>query len=199
MSSDVLVQALQAGVQATFPRGRIFNILSATGVVNVVADYRGTGSGQTKHKVFNSIPAGSKFVADPADGEWTYLRVTSPTTQTITLFVGSDDMAFNNAVTVTGTALVAVNPSGTINSPVASVLAGNTTDGIGVPANAARRRVTVYNLAASAGPIRVSDTGVTGRGAEIAPGGFQEWDTVAALGIRCDTAAGATWGYVEES
>ncbi len=199
MSSDVLVQALTAGNQATFPRGRIFNLLSATGPVNIVAEYKGIGAGQTKHKVFNLIPAGSKFVADPADGEWTYLRVTSPTNQTITLFVGSDDMSFNNAVTVTGTALVAINPSSTINAPAATALAGNTTDATGVPANAARRRVTVYNLALSAGNIRVSDTGATGRGFELAPGAYAEVDTTAALGIRCDTAAGATWGYFEES
>jgi hypothetical protein len=199
MSSDVLQQALVAGVVATFPRGRIFNLLQAAAQVSVVAEYRGTGQGQTKHKVFNNIPAGSKFTADPADGSWTYLRVTSAVNQTITLYVGDDDMAFNNAVTITGVALVGINPSSSINSPAQSVLAGNTTDGTGVPANAARRRVTVYNLAASLGPIRLSDTGATTRGFEVAPGGYAEVDTTAAIGIRCDTANGATWGYFEES
>src|SRR5258708_17905408 len=97
-------------------------------------------------------------------------------------------MSFNNAVTVTGVAVVAITPSSVINSPVASVLAGNTADGTGVPANVVRKRVTVYNLSASLGPVRVSDTGVTGRGLEIAAGTFAAFDTTAALRIPCDTA-----------
>ena len=79
------------------------------------------------------------------------------------------------------------------------MLAGNTTDGAGVPANLSRKWVTVYNLAASLGPIRVSDTGVTGRGEEVAPGTSKQWNNTSALAIRCDTANGATWGYSEES
>ncbi len=200
MSSDVLTQALLANQVATFGRGRIFNLLAASGPVSIVAEYKGQTANQpSKRKVFNSIPAGSKFIADPQDGDWQYLRVTSPTNQNITLFVGDDDMSFNNAVTITGQATVAVAPSATINSPVATALAANTTDGTGVPANANRRRVTIYNLLASLGSIRVSDTGATGRGFELQPGAYAEVDTTAALGIRCDTANGATWGYFEES
>lgn len=198
MTSEVLVQAVGAGGTITFGRGRIFNLLQASTPVTITLEGKSVQGGQTNVRKFVNIPAGSKFTA-PRGEEWTFLRLTSAAAQNVTLFVGDDDMSFNNAVTVTGVAVVAITPSSSINSPVASVLAGNTTDGTGVPANLARKRVTVYNLAASLGPIRVSDNGVTGRGIEISAGTFAEFDTTAALGIRCDTANGATWGYFEET
>lgn len=198
MTSEVLTQSILAGVKATFGRGRIFNLLQATTPLTITLEGKSGSGGQTNIRKFVNIPAGSKFTA-PRGEEWTFLRVDSTVNQAITLFVGDDDMQFNNAVTVTGVAVVAITPSSSINSPVASVLAGTTTDGTGVPANAVRKRVTVYNLQASLGSIRVSDNGVTGRGIEIAPGTYAEFDTIAALGIRCDTASGATWGYFEET
>ena len=200
MSSEVLTQAVGPAAPAAFGQGRIFNLLSAPGgPVTITCDNRNTKGGQTALRRFVNVPAGTKFVA-PLGSEWTYLRLTSASNQLISIFVGDEDLQFNNAVTVTGTASVSLNPSSTINAPAASVLAGSTTDGTGVPANPARRRVTIYNLTTGAGGIiRVSDTGVTGRGFEISPGQDQEVDTTAALGIRCDTATGTTWGYFEES
>lgn len=198
MTSEVLTQTIAAGGTATFGRGRIFNLLQAATPVTIVAETKSTQGGQTAIRKFVNIPAGSKFTGKVGE-EWTFLRVTSAAAQNVTMFVGDDDMSFNNAVTVTGVAVVAITPSSVINSPVATALAGNTTDPTGVPANAGRKRVTVYNLSTSAGFIRVSDTGATGRGPEIGPGANQEFDTISALGIRCDTAAGATWGYFEES
>jgi hypothetical protein len=198
MTSEVLTQTVGAGGTVTFGRGRIFNLLQAASPVTIVLEGKSVTGGQTAIRKFINIPAGSKFTGKAGE-EWTFLRLTSAAAQNVTMFVGDDDMSFNNAVTVTGVAVVAITPSSIINSPVASVLGGNATDGTGVPANAGRKRVTVYNLQASLGAIRVSDTGVTGRGPEIAPGTFAEFDTTAALGIRCDTANGATWGYFEES
>lgn len=200
MSSIVLTQAVGPAAPAAFGQGRIFNILSAPGgPVTITLERRSIKGGQTQPRVFTNIPAGTKFTA-AIDDEWTYARLTSASVQTIQIFIGDEDLQFNNAVTVTGTASVSVNPSSVINSPAASVLAANTTDATGVPANAGRRRVTIYNLSTGAGgPIRVSDTGVTGRGFEIPAGTDQEFDTTSALFIRCDTATGATWGYVEES
>lgn len=198
MTSEVLQQAVGAGATISFGRGRIFNLLGASSPVTISLEGKSVSGGQTAIRKFVNIPAGSKFTA-PRGEEWTFLRLTSAAAQNITLFVGDDDMSFNNAVTVTGVAVVAVTPSSAINSPAATALAGTTTDATGVPANLSRKRVTVYNLAASLGPIRVSDTGVTGRGMEIQPGVFAEFDTTAALAIRCDTANGATWGYFEES
>ena len=198
MTSEVLQQTLVGGTIATFGRGRIFNLLQAASPVTITLEGKSVHGGQTAIRKFVNIPAGSKFTAKAGE-EWTFLRVLSAAGQTITLFVGDDDMAFNNAVTVTGVAVVSNAPASSINSPVASVLAGNTTDGTGVPANLARKWVTVYNLATSLGPIRVSDTGVTGRGEEVAPGTSKQWNNTAALAVRCDTANGATWGYSEES
>lgn len=199
MTSEVLPQTLQAGVIATFGRGRIFNLLQASSPITITLEGKSPQGGQTAIRKFVNIPAGSKFTAKAGE-EWTFLRVLSAANQNITLFVGDDDMTFNNAVTVTGVAVVSISPSATVNSPVATALAANTTDPTGVPANLARRSVRVYNLSNGAGgTIRVSDTGVTGRGMEIAAGTNEKIDTTSALFIRCDTATGATWGYFEET
>jgi hypothetical protein len=187
-----------AGQTTVLGRGRIFNVLQASSPISVVADRRSNAGGQTLNRVFNSIPAGSKFTAKDGE-EWTYLRITSALTQTITIFVGDDDMQFNNAVTVTGTAVVSVSPSNTLNCSADKTLAANSTDAASIPANAARRRVTIGLLSSSAATkIRVSDTGATTRGFEIQAGTFTEFDTTAALGIRNDTAAIATYYIVEE-
>jgi len=196
MSSDVLQQALAANQVAIFGRGRIFNLLQCAFPVNIAADYRGIGGGQTKHKVFNGTPAGSKFVSDPADGEWTYLRVTNGATpQNITIFVGSDDMSFNNAVTVTGVAQTQVAPSSAITDTPAVVTA--TGQHALFAANLTRRRVTVFADPANTATVYVR---VAGGGNDIGfvqPGTFAEFDTTAALDYR-DASAGAQKCYIFE-
>lgn len=199
MTSEVLSQAVGAGATITFGQGRIFNLLQAASPVTIVLETKNSSKpGQTRIRKFVNIPAGSKFTAKENE-EWTFLKLTSAAAQNVTLFVGDDDMTFSNAVTVTGVAVVSVTPATTINSPVASILAGNTLDATGVPVNLARKWVTVYNLQASLGPIRVSDSGATGRGEEVAPGTSKQWNNTSALAVRCDTANGATWGYSEET
>ena len=58
MSTDVLNQVLQAGVKATFGRGRQFLITQLTGIVNAVARQLGSSSRQWP---LNGIGAGFKF------------------------------------------------------------------------------------------------------------------------------------------
>lgn len=196
MSSEVLSFTCGPGQTAVAGQGRIFNLLSAPGgAVTIVADTRKFSGGQSPQRLFKSIPPGSKFTAKDGEG-WTYLRIDSAVLQTITIFVGDEDMSFNNAVTITGLAAVAVQPSQTFVDTVDTVQAFGTQTVIA--ANALRRRITIGNRETSAVTIRVSGAGGAGRGIVIQPGTFSEFDTIAALTVRNDNAAGnATW-YAEE-
>src|SRR5258708_34144204 len=100
MTSEVLTQAVGAGATITFRRGRIFKLLRAAAPVPITLEGKSGGGGQTAIRKFVNIPAGSKFTAKVGE-EWTFLRLFSAGAQNITLFVGDDDMSFNNAVTVT--------------------------------------------------------------------------------------------------
>lgn len=201
MSSEVLNFTVGPGQTAVGGQGRIWNLLSAPGGnVTISADTRSVQGGQSPQRIFKNVPPGSKFTAEKGQ-HWTYLRIDSPVLQTISLFIGDEDLQFNNAVSITGTAVTTVSPSSVITPTVADhALAATTTDVASIPANASRRRITIGLLSTSlATSIRVSDLGLTGRGIEIQAGTFTEFDTTAALGIRNDTAAVATWYFYEES
>jgi len=198
MTSEVLQQTLVGGTVATFGRGRIFNLLQAAAPVTITLEGKSVQGGQTAIRRFVNIPAGSKFTAKAGE-EWTFLRVLSSVGQTITLFVGDDDMSFNNAVTVTGVAVVAITPSSSVNAPTQQSLAATTTDVATIPANLSRKRITIGNLSTNTTSIRVSADGLTLKGVEIQPGTFTEFDTTAALGIRNDSAAAVTWYFFEET
>lgn len=197
MSSEVLTYTLTPGSTTVAGQGRIFNVLSApAGPISIVADTRSVKGGQSPQRIFTNIPAGSKFTAK--DGEnWTYLRITSAFAQTITIFVGDEDLQFNNAVTVTGTAVVAVLPSGVINDTADTAQPFGTQTVIA--ANPSRRRITIGNRETSAATVRVSGSGGAGKGIVLQPGVFAEFDTQASLTVRNDNAAGAaTWYAFEE-
>jgi len=198
MTSEVLTQAVGAGATVTFGRGRIFNLLQASSPVSVTLEAKSVRGGQTNIRKFVNIPAGSKFTAARGE-EWTFLRLTSALAQNVTMFVGDDDMSFNNAVTVSGVAVVSITPSSAINAPTQSSINAATTDTATLPANLSRKRVTVGNLSTSPNSIRVSADGATNKGVELQPGTFAEFDTTAALGIRNDGAAACTWYFFEES
>lgn len=173
MSSIVLTQALIANQVATFPMGRIFNILSAPGgSLNITAERRAVSGGQTQPRVFNNVPAGTKFTADKGD-EWTYLRVTSTVNQTVQIFVGDEDLQFNQAVTVTGSVNVAQTPVGTVTDHADVAVAGLGTDST-IVANASRRSVTVGSLSTNAPAagknLRVRAHGSAAGGYELQPG-----------------------------
>jgi hypothetical protein len=124
---------------------------------------------------------------------------------TVTLFYGyasaRDDITlFNQQIaTIAGTVGVALIPSGAFTDTADTAQAINTQTVIA--ANLARRRITIGVLASSAENVRVSGAGGAGRGIQIQPGTFVEFDTTAALTVRNtnDNASGlvATW-YAEE-
>lgn len=196
MSSEVLTFSPGPGATAVGGQGRIFNLLSAPGgPVTITADTRSLSGGQSPQRVFKNIPAGSKFVAAPGE-RWTYLRIDSAVLQNITIFIGDEDMAFNNAVSITGLAATTVQPSATINDTADTVQATGTQTNIA--ANPGRRRITIGNRETAAGPVRVSGSGGAGKGVVIQPGTFAEFDTTAPLFVRADTAVGGIWYAFEE-
>jgi hypothetical protein len=200
MSGDVLTQAISAGGTATFGRGRVFNVLAAPGgPISIVVDRRAWEGGQTQHQVFNNVPPGTKFTA-AAGQDWTYLRVTSAVAQTITMWVGDEDLQFNNAVTLTGTAIVAINPSSAITTTGAVTTVANAAAST-IAANPARRRITVAAAVLNTGAIYAQSVaaGIPLGGIPIAPGTFVEFDTTSAIDIRNDTGANQKFSVFEES
>jgi hypothetical protein len=200
VSSEVLTQAVGPAAPAAFGQGRIFNLLSAPGgPVTITCDRRSIKGGQTQPRVFKNVPAGTKFIGAPGD-EWTYLRLTSASVQQITIFIGDEDLQFNNAVTVTGTASVSINPSATITATVAPTVVATGTAST-VAANPARRRVTITAAALNTGNLYVQSVGaaIANGGIPVSPGTFEEFDTLSAFDVRNDTGGNQSYSAFEES
>ncbi len=199
MSSEVLNFSPGPGATAVGGQGRIWNLLSAPGGnVTITCDVRSFKGGQTQPRVFKNVPPGTKFTAK--DGEsWTYLRIDSAVLQNISIFIGDEDLQFNNAVTVTGLAAVAVQPSSTITDTPATnpTVAGQHAL---FAANATRRRITVYSDPANAGDsvIFFRKGGGANNIGFIVPGTYEEFDTVAAVDYQC-TNGGDKLYLFEES
>jgi hypothetical protein len=198
MTSEVLTQSVLAGVPATWGRGRIFNVLQASSPVSIVLETKSTKGGQTNVRKFTSIPAGSKFTLKATDEDWTFLRLTSTVNQSVTLFVGDDDMTFSNAVTVTGVAVVSINPSSTVTDQ-AGIAASVTGQHTLVAANATRKRVTVYSDPTNTAVVYIRTAAGVNDIAFIQPGTYEEFDTLVGLDYRDPSAGGQKLYLFEES
>lgn len=198
MTTEVLAQALTAGVQSTFGPGRIWYVKTATSPLTIIAEKLGQGA--QKIRKFINVAAGFKFVAAVDDG-WTYLRVTSSVNQNIEIIIGDDDVEVSNAVTVNGSVVTTELASTAGTDTVDNAQASGTQTAIA--ANTSRRRITIGVISTANNSVRVSKSGGAGRGIEIQPGTNQEFDTTDALIVRNDntfgTAAAATWYAYEET
>jgi hypothetical protein len=139
MSTEVLSQSIQAGGTAIFGSGTQFLIVTAVNPVTVVAKSIGNSN---KNRTFTNVPAGFKFTADSEDDGFDVLIVSSATTQTISLAVGTDDVTYSNSVTVTGSVATVETPMQALSdlAPVSAVATAVTPV---VPVNATRRVVTL--------------------------------------------------------
>jgi hypothetical protein len=156
MSTEVLSQALLAGVTATFGGGSMFLLESAATPVTIIARQLGSGS---RIRRFTSVPGGFKFTADnPTDG-FNSLEIVSPVNQVIAIAIGDDDVAFSNNVTVSGTVVTSQLPYGAVSdlAPVVTV-AGQAAL---FAANGARRsiKVSVDPLAVGASIVYLRKAG----------------------------------------
>lgn len=197
MTSEVLTQAVTGGTTATFGAGRVFNILQASNPVTITLETKSVKGGQTSVRKFTNIPAGSKFTLRPGEEPWTFLRLLSSVNQSVTLFVGDDDMTFSNAVTVTGVAVVSINPSATVTDTPAI----NTTTGQHAlfAANASRKRITVFADPTNTATVFVRTSGGANDIGFVQAGTYEEFDTLVALDYRDPSAGGQKLYLFEES
>jgi hypothetical protein len=195
MTSEVLPQTVGAGATVTFGRGRIFNLLQASSPVTITLEGKSVHGGQTSIRKFVNIPAGSKFIGKAGE-EWTFLRLTSALAQTVTLFVGDDDMSFNNAVTVSGVAVVAITPSSGITDQ-AGVAATVTGQHAFTAANLARKRVTLWADPTNTATVYLRTTGGANDIGFLQAGTYAEFDTTAGFDYR-DPSAGGQKLYISE-
>jgi hypothetical protein len=193
VTTEVLSQQLTANVQVTFGQGTVWYLKSASGPITVIAERIGTGATIRK---FINVSAGFKFVAD--DDGWTYLRVTSPTTQTIELIIGDDDVEVSNAVTIAGNVTTLDLPATTISTPGAKVTAVTAGAAL-VAVNAGRRRVTIesdpLNVNNQVVYIRVAGGARIG---SVVPGTSKQFSGTYALDYEA-AAAGDTLYISEEA
>lgn len=178
MTTEVLQQTLQAGVQATFGRGRVWYIKSASAALTIRAEKLGTGA---RVWSFINVGAGFKFKAEDGSEGWDYLRITSATAQTIEIVIGDDDVDVANAVSVTGIASTQENPTAALATP-ARVAVG-TAEQLVIAANLSRRKLTLQAPTTNTDSVNIGPTGQVSaiRGLELAPGESLEFVTTAAV------------------
>lgn len=196
MSTEVLTQTVGAGGKAIFGSGSQFLIVAAASSVTVVAKSIGNSN---KNRTFANVPAGFKFTADSQDDGFDTLEVTSAAAQTITLSVGTDDVTYSNSVTVTGTTTTSELPASTLSN-TAPVACPNAAQTAVVPANGARRRVslTVDPLFAG-GIVFARSTGGTQNLVPMQAGLSYPFAGTYGVDVRNDAGSAVTIYIAEES
>lgn len=195
MSARSYIETFAANEYKKLPAGRYFYLKSLTAALTIVTE--GNPGSPVK---FENVGANSEF-GPVAEGQgWRFLGVQNGASAQVVEIVISDDGLFKvgNAVTVSGVALVSVQPSAAIADTPDAVLAP--TDEDTIPANLLRKRVHIGVPSSSQNSVRVSFSGGAARGWEIQPGMSQPFETTAALIVRNDDtfASGADASYYVE-
>jgi hypothetical protein len=194
VTTEVISQALSAGVQATFGQGRVWYIKAATSPLTIVAEQSRSGANVRR---FINVGAGFKFSAAENDG-WTYLRVTSAVSQVIEIIIGDDDVEVSNAVSVTGAVASVEVPASAFS--LVNLLTIATANHSDIAANPTRRRITFSNMSTSGGSVMIRDTGGVGNaGIELQPGTSFTLKNTVAIRLRNNSGASADIGVLEES
>lgn len=192
-TNETLTAVIPASGALTFPRGRIFYIITAAHNVTVTLDAAG-GKVQAGVRKFANIPAGSYFKA-PIGEEWTYLRLTGTVGDSIQLYVGDDEMTFAQAVSVIGS--VSTTPVAYSLTDHADVSVANASTDSTIVAAGARKRITIGALSTNTGSLRIRASGAVVGGIELQPGMQYTLSTAAALDIRNDSGAAQTYYWQE--
>ncbi|MGH9483753.1 MAG: hypothetical protein ACRD1F_01745 [Terriglobales bacterium] len=197
MSTEVLTQALNAGVPVQFGAGTMFLLTAASAAVSISAQSVGNSN---KNRKFTNVTAGFKFKADsPSDGFDT-LTVLSASNQNISIAVGDDDIDFANAVTVGNVVSVVQAPAGTLidNPAVAVPNAAQTTV---APVNAVRKSITVSfvsNAAIGAATVFVRARGGANNLQEVQAGLTYKFTATYGIDIRNDSGGALSALICEE-
>lgn len=190
MTTEVIAQPLQAGVQATFGQGRVLYIKTATSPLTIIAETQNSASTVRK---FLNVSAGFKVSLDKGDA-WTYLRVTSALTQNVELLIGDDDVEIANAVTVSGGVFTQETPKSVLTDRVTVVTAAGAHTL--AAANAGRRSVTIFSDPANPETTYVRSAGGANRIGFVQPGMSVEFDGT--YGLDYDAPAGGSTLYIFE-
>ena len=196
MSTEILTQALGAGGSATFGAGSVFLLTAAPGgPVSIIARSIGNSN---KNRTFTNVPAGFKFTADSPDDGFDTLIVTSASAQTIQIAVGTDDVDFSQSVTVANTVNTEELPTGALTdqAPVSAVNAAQTHI---VPANAARRMVTLSVDPGAAAPVFFRSVNGANNLLVGQPGMSYTFRGTYGVDVRNDTGAAVNIYIAEES
>lgn len=189
MPRDFTIQLTAATPRELAARGKFFGIIEApSAAIDVQLD---------SSTALRRGPGGSIIVGD----FFNRVTLTSSATQTVRVLVADEIQDVSNIISsgAGGSTPTAETPSSTITAPADVNVAAGATNTTLVPANAARRRVTIGVLSTSAGPIRVQATGgADASGIEIAPGMSYRFDTTAALELHAPAGLGGADVYAFE-
>lgn len=194
MSTRTYTLNFTAPATLTLPSGIFFYIKSASAALNI--DTRGSTTAPVN---FNNVGAGLRFGPVPEAKRWTYLDVTSASVQTVEIVVSDDaEVDIASTVSVAGNVTTQELPSSALSSQAKTALA--TATSVDIPANAARKRITIQNWSDSAGNFCVRDqTGTADAGEEIQSGMGRMFATTAALRIRNNSGASVNYSWNEEA
>lgn len=194
MSTRTYTLSFLGASTLTLPGGVFFYVKSAAAALTI----RTRGS-TTSPIEFTNVGAGLRFGPVPADKRWTYLDVTSAVVQTVEVVVSDDaEVDIASTVSVAGNVTVSDLPATAATFFARTTLA--TATSADIAANAARRRITIYNWSAGGGSLTIRDTGATtDAGAELQPGTSIELAFTGALRIRNNSGVSLDYSYIEES
>jgi hypothetical protein len=196
--------------QETIPASGVVNlananfvfVISSTVAIALKLTRNGIQRGANTEDYGSSILSGLQISRTQ---RWDLASITGAAGGVVTLLYGYTDVReditqFNQQIaTVSGIVSTAIAPSSVLADTVDTAQAAGTQTVIS--ANLSRRRITIGVLSTSAGNVRVAQTGGDTHGIEIQAGTFTEFDTTAALTVRCITASPgtATWYALEET
>lgn len=196
MSIDSRTQAIDATGQLRLANANFIFLITASAAVTVVLNRGGSSEN------FANAIAGLRVARVR---KWDYAFITGAPGTIVNFFYGITEVREDatdvqqSIATIAGTVSVALLPGATLTDTADTAQATATQTAIG--ANLARRRITIGVRSDGNEPVRVSFSGGAGRGIEISPGTYQEFQTTAALVVRNDntfgSGLGTTW-YAEE-
>jgi hypothetical protein len=189
-----------SGTVQLSPANFVF-VLTATGNVALKLQRSGVQRGANQENYGSSQLAGLQVSRTQ---RWDWAQFTGTPGATVTFIYGTTDVREDNTLfnqqiaTVAGVVTTQTQPSSTVATPAA--VAVNTATASTIAANLLRRRITLCAPSTNTGSMFVQAVGAgAGRGIELQPGIFVEFDTTSALDVRNDSGATQTYTIFEET
>lgn len=179
--------------------GNFLLLVTAGAAVTVTLNYHIQGGGA--REVFAGITAGLYLRRVK---RWDGIRIDGAVGTSVTFFYGDEITAKDETdirqqiAVIGGVTAVADQPASVLNAVTSQLIA--TANRFAVPANAARRRITVCNPANGTGPVYLQSPGLATAnvGIPVAQGTFVEIKGTYAFDVRNDSGANQTISFFEE-